>query len=423
VNRNTVLLLLGLVACSSRAPNRVVIVSPKPSRAKPAARPGDLGRIVRVVLATNDRRITANGDFDFFDEDTGTRIGHGQRGEIWRIERERGGVRVRAVATEGGTTAWTRAMSVTSTVPLQIGTKKYRGRFVVLPVDTSLMVVNHLPVEDYLRGVVPMEIGKLPAQDSAAVQSQAVAARSYTYVRLTDPTPRAFDLRPTTSDQVYGGMNAETDVSNDAVDATRGLVVMWQGHVVDAPFSSTCGGSTADAAEVWNGPVVPYLRRVSDQIGNTARFYCDQGSRFRWTRTLSAAELNATLAQYLRQYASVPASGPGLARGVNIQNRGASGRVAVIQIEADHGTFPVRGDDIRSILRAPSGEPLSSTYFSLAPEYDRDGHLSSVMIRGQGYGHGVGMCQQGAIGRARAGQTFREILGTYYPGTTVGPIH
>jgi stage II sporulation protein D len=418
VTRNAILLALGLVACSSRAPHRLV------DRPRPAlpARTADAGRMVRVVLAGTERRVGAAGEFDFFDEETGTRIGHGQRGETWRLERERGGVRVRAVATEGGMTAWVRAMAITSPAQLMLGTRKYRGRFVVLPVDSTLMVVNHLRVEDYLRGVVPMEIGRLAARDSAAVQAQAVAARSYTYVRLSDPMPRAYDLRPTTADQVYGGVGAETDVANAAIDATRGLVVMYQGRVVDAPFSSTCGGTTADAAEIWNGPGSAYLKRVSDQIGNSARFYCDGSSRFRWTRTLSATEINGAMARYLRQYAAVPASGPGTARAITAQNRGQSGRVTVILVETDRGTFPVRGDDIRSVLRAPSGEPLSSTYFSLAPEYDRDGLLGSVTIRGQGYGHGVGMCQWGAIGRARAGQSFLEILGTYYPGTTVGPI-
>jgi stage II sporulation protein D len=419
VKRNTILLAVSLVACSARAPHRVVD-RPKP---RAPARSTDLGKNVRVVLATSDRRVGAAGDFDFYDEETGTRIGHGRRGEQWLLERERGGVRVRAVASEGGMTTWTRAMSVTSEAPLTIGLKRYRGRFVVLPVDSGLMVVNHLRMEDYLRGVVPMEIGKLGARDSAAMQAQAVAARSYTYVRLSDPTPRAFDLRPTTSDQVYGGIGAETDVANDAIDATRGMVLMYNGRVVDAPFYSTCGGSTADAAEVWNGPGSPYLKRVSDQIPNSPRYYCDQAARFRWTRTISGSQINAALAQYLRNYASAPASGPGNTRAISVQNRGASGRVAVIQIETDRGVFPVRGDDIRSVLRVPGGEPLSSTYFSLAPEYDRDGLLKSMTIRGQGYGHGVGMCQWGAIGRARAGQSFLEIIGTYYPGTTVGPIN
>jgi stage II sporulation protein D len=283
------------------------------------------------------------------------------------------------------------------------------------------MVVNRLPVEDYLRGVVPLEIGRLGARDSAAVQAQAVAARSYAYVRLLDPTPRAFDLRATTASQVYGGVDAEHAVASAAVDATRGLVLRYEGRVVDAPFFSTCGGSTADAGEVWSAGGAGYLRRVSDRIGASERFYCENGPRFRWTRTLSVAQLDVALAEYLGRYVSVPASGPGSVRAIAIQQRTESGRVASIAIETDRGRFPVRGDDIRSVLRARGGEPLSSTYFSLAPEYDRDGLIRSLTLRGQGYGHGVGLCQWGAIGRARAGQSFRTILSTYYPGTTVGP--
>jgi stage II sporulation protein D len=377
---------------------------------------------VRVVLASSERRVSATGDFGWYD-DAGAILAPGRRGEAWRLEREQTGVRIRAVSPDGIATPWLRALVARPTAGyVTLGGKRFRGDFLALPVDSTLMVVNRLKVEDYLRGVVPMEIGKLASADSAAMQAQAVAARSYAYVRLSEPTPRAYDLRPSTADQVYGGMSAETEVANDAIDATRGMVITWQGRVVDAPFFSTCGGSTADAAEVWNGPGAPYLKRVSDQIGSSSRYYCDGGARFRWTRTLSATQLNATLAQYLTQYASVPASGPGRARAITVQNRGPSGRVALIDVETDRGSFPVHGDDIRSVLRAPGAEPLSSTYFSIAPEFDRNGLISSVTLRGQGFGHGVGMCQWGAIGRARAGQSFRDILGTYYPGTSVGPV-
>jgi stage II sporulation protein D len=416
VNRSAVLLALGLLACSSRAPSRAVTRVPVEPR-------GDMpDKTVRVVLASTDRRVSATADFAWYD-DAGALLVRGRRREAWRLEREQAGVRIRAVSPEGIGSAWLRALVARPSAGyMTLGGKRFRGDFLVLPVDSSLMVVNRLAVEDYLRGVVPLEIGTLAAADSAAMQAQAVAARSYAFVRLSDPTPRAFDLRPTTADQVYGGMSAETDVANDAIDATRGMVITWQGRVVDAPFSATCGGSTADAAEVWGGSGAPYLKRVSDQVGSSTRFYCDGGSRFRWTRTLSAGQLNGALAQYLKQYASVPASGPGPARAITILNRGPSGRVAVIEVETDRGFFPVRGDDIRSVLRVTGGEPLSSTYFSSAPEYDRNGLISSVTLRGQGFGHGVGMCQWGAIGRARAGQSFREILGTYYPGTSVGPV-
>jgi stage II sporulation protein D len=83
----------------------------------------------------------------------------------------------------------------------------------------------------------------------------------------------------------------------------------------------------------------------------------------------------------------------------------------------------VRGNDVRYVMREPGGEILFSTYFSVEPEYDREGFIARVTFRGQGNGHGVGMCQWGAIGRARSGQSFRQILGTYYPGTSVGPVN
>jgi stage II sporulation protein D len=95
--------------------------------------------------------------------------------------------------------------------------------------------------------------------------------------------------------------------------------------------------------------------------------------------------------------------------------------VGVLDVETDKGIFTLRGNDIRYVMRVPGGEMLPSTYFSVEPEV-RDGALARVTFRGQGYGHGVGMCQWGAIGRARAGQSFRAILGTYYPGTSVGSV-
>jgi stage II sporulation protein D len=98
-----------------------------------------------------------------------------------------------------------------------------------------------------------------------------------------------------------------------------------------------------------------------------------------------------------------------------------SGRVGTLVVRATGGSYRVRGADARSLLRSASGEALNSVYFSLAAER-ADGRLTRVVVRGRGYGHGVGMCQWGAIGRARAGQDARTILATYYPGTTIGPI-
>ena len=217
--------------------------------------------------------------------------------------------------------------------------------------------------------------------------------------------------------------DAERPFSDQAVARTGGLVLRYGGRTVDAPYSASCGGETASPDEVWRAGAQPYLRRVSDRIPGTERYYCDPAPRFAWTRTIESAELDAALRQYLRSYATVPASGPGHATRVSVETRTPTGRVGLLRIETDAGRFVVRGNDVRYVLRTPGGEILNSTYFSVEPETGPGGALRRVVIRGNGHGHGVGLCQWGAIGRARAGQDFRTILRTYYPGADVGPAN
>src|SRR5207249_1706260 len=127
----------------------------------------------------------------------------------------------------------------------------------------------------------------------------------------------AFDVTATTTDQVYGGRDAENPLASAAIDATRGLVLRYQGRLVDAPYHSTCGGTTAEAPEVWRTNGAPYLERVSDRIGRSDRYYCDIAPRYRWTRTLSGSQLNAALEQYLKVYTAIPGGSPGKARSLN----------------------------------------------------------------------------------------------------------
>jgi stage II sporulation protein D len=302
---------------------------------------------------------------------------------------------------------------------LSVDGKPYRGEIVFAAGDSGVAVVNALQIDDYLMGVVPLEMGLLSASDSAAVEAQAVTARSYAYIHLTPS--RAYDLTGGTLDQLYGGVAAENAVASQAVEATRGLVLRYGGRIVNAPYHSTCGGTTAASSEIWRSEDEPYLRQVSDRIPGSERFYCDIAPRFSWTRRLDARALNAAIAQYLGHYANVPSTGPGNVRGITVASHTLSGRVGTITVSTDRGNFTLRGNDIRYVLRAPGDEILNSTYFSLDQASASDGSLMQLVIRGSGYGHGVGMCQWGAIGRARAGQDFRAILRAYYPGTIVGP--
>ena len=298
--------------------------------------------------------------------------------------------------------------------------KKYRGEFVISQTDSGFLVVNSLPMDSYLRGVVPLEIGNRTAAEFAAVQAQAVAARTYAYKHLTNSRP--FDMYATVQDQVYGGVDAEKPQADTAIMTTRDVVVLYNGQPITTPYHSTCGGSTAAVSEVWyDQPDQPYLRPVSDRIPGTNNFYCDSSPRFSWTQSYDAAGLRAVMEKYLAAYTKAPKNGLGKITDIREQGRTPSGRIAALTVQTESGSYTLRGNDIRFVLRDPKGAILNSTFLSFTRETS-GGEVSSLTVSGRGYGHGIGMCQWGAIGRARAGQNYRTILETYYPGTTIGRI-
>lgn len=417
---------------------------PMPSDAAPAGPNAGDGPLVRVALrvARDTAALDATGPWRLLDAPGGATGGAtgGARGgapggvlvrsranEGWRIERR--GRQLRAVRSDGTATAW--QVDLLAQFPddagaARSGGKTYRGALVFVATDTGILIVNHLPLEDYVRGVVPLEIGERAPAERAAVEAQAIAARSYTVTRLAAARRGAgrspdFDLVASVSDQVYGGRDAERPFSDAAVSASAGLVLRLGERVLNAPFYSACGGETAAAEEVWRTGGESHLRRVSDRIAGTERFYCDIAPRFAWTRAFTATELDAVVRRYVAAYAAVGSGGPGKVTDLEVDGRTPSGRVANLVIRTDRGSYRVRGNDSRSVLRSPGGELLNSAYFSVTMER-ASGRVVRAVIRGNGYGHGVGMCQWGAIGRARAGQDTRTILRTYYPGTTVGPI-
>ena len=199
---------------------------------------------------------------------------------------------------------------------ISVNQRRYRGSLSILAADSGVRIVNRVGVEAYLRGVVPRELGVRGAGDRAALEAQAVAARSYAVARIGNTT-RAYDVTASTTDQVYGGVDAENAVADAAVAATEGLVLTYNGRVVSAPYHSTCGGSTAAADEIWRSQNEPYLQRVSDRIPGTDRYYCDIAPRFRWERSWRADSLTAVVERYLRSYAQVPPGPVGEVRRVD----------------------------------------------------------------------------------------------------------
>jgi stage II sporulation protein D len=378
-------------------------------------------RSVRIALieGKEDIGVTSSSAWEIFAADGQTPVALTQPGEEWRLVREGANVRARREDSRP-VSAREQLVIIRPLVAgglINVDGKRYRGELLVSAADNGVLVVNRLPMDDYLKGVVPREIGTSSQADVAAVEAQAVTARSYAYTHLS--TGRSYDMRATVSDQVYGGVGAETRVGNLAVDETNGLVLLYGGQVVNAPYSSTCGGSTAEPEDVWRMSAEPYLKRVSDQIPGTDRFYCDEAPKFRWTRTFSREELRENMARYLRTLGRT--GDVSSVQAVTVTDVTPAGRVATLTVDTDRGSVALHGNEIRNALRGTSGEILYSTYFSVEAFAGRNG-IEQLTLRGGGNGHGVGMCQAGAIGRARRGQDFRTILSTYYPGTTVGTL-
>ena len=379
-------------------------------------------QMVRIALATAAQtgRVGATGSWKGFGSGGSRLIARGSAGESWLVDRAGSTVRVSRPSNVSSPETPVVIRPADSGSFVTWNGKRYRGELIINATDSGLLVVNRLPMESYLRGVVPLEIGNRKPEEHAAVEAQAVAARSYGFLHLIPS--RAYDMMSTVQDQVYGGVDAEKPLADASVLATNGMVVMYAGKVINTPYSSTCGGSTAAVHEVWyKEPDQPYLRPVSDRIPGTNSFYCDSSPRFRWTSNFTGESLRAVLEKYLSAYTTAPKGSVGRVRGVYEQGRTESDRVAALRIDTDRGSYTLRGNDIRFVLRSPDGAILNSTYFT-SEANNTGGEISGLTLRGGGYGHGIGMCQWGAIGRARAGQDYRTILTTYYPGTTIGRV-
>ncbi len=298
--------------------------------------------------------------------------------------------------------------------------RRYWGAvYVTLDHDGSLLAANAVPEDKLLAGLVPAEM--YPDAPQAALEAQAIAARTELLQKigrrnLTDP----FLLCSTQQCQVYAGAGKEDPRTTKAVEATRGIVLLRDGGgMVDVRYSASCGGHTEDNEAIWGGAPDPSLRgrnddpkaamsKVTDDnidafLDGGKDAWCNQGklakTRFRWTEKFRADDLTARVSV---EYPEI-----GRIKAISAKARGASGRIGILTIKGDKASVDVTGDlHIRRLLGG-----LKSTLFEVSREGD------SFVFRGAGFGHGVGMCQMGAIGMASAGKAHDKILGHYYRGT------
>jgi stage II sporulation protein D len=257
--------------------------------------------------------------------------------------------------------------------------------------------------------------------DLAAVAAQAVAARTYTVKRLDQYNSLPFDVFAGVQDQVYEGVGAETPLADEAIRATRRLVLASGGSLLETYYSSTCGGYRGDIVTVWPHRVPDDALRGGPD-GPADHPWCRASPHFAWTESWKGSSLSALVRRHLPAAIEAPAgSVQGELVDLRIVRQDASGRAAEVEYVTTKGRWRVPGDRNRWIFRRPDGGILRSTRIELSVKRE-GGRVRSVVVRGSGNGHGIGMCQTGALARSRAGQGFREILSSYYPGAAIRPI-
>ena len=275
---------------------------------------------------------------------------------------------------------------------LRVANRKVDGRVRLLARKGELLAIAVVPLEAYVAAVLSRE--SPPRFHPEALAALAVAVRTYAAGAAAKPRDPAYDVVGGVEDQVFDGMDGVAPVFREATDRTRGLVLRYRGDLARTVYHSTCGGRTEDAGSAW-GKDIPYLRA---QTCND----CADSPVYRWEYRMSEAE-----GRRVAKALGVP---PGTDLRIAVTGRTPTGRANRVRISSGGVSRELQAAEFRRVAGYAKIRSLKMEIVPVAGEW---------RITGEGWGHGVGMCQFGANGMARRGAGFREILARYYPGTEI----
>jgi stage II sporulation protein D len=278
---------------------------------------------------------------------------------------------------------------------IEINKRLYRGDIrVSRDASGKLLVVNILDLEAYIQGVLVLEISTKWPMD--AIKAQAVAARTYAVYQRELMKAKDYDVTADTSSQMYGGRTSEKSKTNRAVRFTKGEVLTYKGKVFPAFFHATCGGLTEDASELWNTGIAPLA-------GGRVCSFCIGSPHYHWKASMSLSDIAGKLRDKLLWR--------GVLADLSAKDRTPMGRIRTLSLVDAQG----RATDIpaKEFRHALGPDVIRSTNFSLTLEKE------TVVFSGKGWGHGVGLCQWGALGMSKEGSSYVDILAFYYPGAKI----
>lgn len=353
--------------------------------------PGGQEPLIRIALQRNQPRAVVYGSYRITAEGESGGI---EPGQSWTAARFGDRLEVEIGGGQSFSPGGAR-LRLRSDGEFFVNDRMVRGTVEILPeAGPGLLVVAEMPLEDYLPGVLAVEIGGLADKSPEAARAQAVVSRSYAFTKLGSSGP--FHIEAGVSHQCFDLDRLASSVVRQAVRDTRGMVLFYRDQAISPNFHSTCGGRTASPSEVWNARDAdfPYLESVKCEG-------CDISPKYVWSDTILAEEIAAKVFSGRAQ--SI--------KNVKVQAKGESGRNVSLLVSSDAGDTMLAKSSVRNGLR---GKPLLSTWFEMEVQRDASGNLRRLVLSGRGYGHGVGMCQWGAIGMAQKGEDYRGILRNFY---------
>ena len=281
---------------------------------------------------------------------------------------------------------------------IMIDERPFRGDVTFIrTLDNRITVVNNINVEDYIKGVLYHEVSHHWPME--ALKAQAVAARTYALYSI-NPVDKPYDVTNDIYSQVYGGRDSERYRTDLAVDYTKGQVLTYKGQIIAAYFHATCGGMTEDGRELWNLPDIPPLRGVP--CG-----FCKDSPHSHWKKNFKLRDIQNALDLHGYQVGSI--------KDISIVDRDRSERIEHLKITGKNGEeLVIKGKDFRDLM-GPN-VLLSNNYEIVMQGY-------YVNFVGKGWGHGVGMCQWGALGMAKQQFNYQQILAYYYPQSVLMDYH
>ena len=275
-----------------------------------------------------------------------------------------------------------------------VNKRRFRGQVdIIRQQDMTLLVVNHIDVESYIRGVLYHEVSHRWSID--AIMAQAVVARTYALYQAKVNESRDYDLTNDIYSQVYGGRTSEKYRTNKAVNRTLGEYLTFEGNIFPTYYHATCAEHTEDASNLWDIDLPPLKGVECD--------FCDKSPHFRWKKNLRLKDIQVKLMKAGKKI--------GLIKEINILEKNQSDRIERLEIvDRRDSKIYLSGKEFRMIV---GPNIIKSTNFTVTMR----GYYADFI--GKGWGHGVGLCQWGAKNMSECGFKYDEILKYYYPGAEI----